>query len=62
MELLLIPLALLVVTAGYCARNMVADFRNANTAAGIWGIVSLAGPVSCLAVACIVTLLSLYYH
>ncbi len=62
MELLLLPLALLVVTVTYCTRNMVADFRSANRAAGIWGIVSLAGPISCLAVAFTAVLMSLYYH
>ena len=62
MELLLIPLALLVVTAIYCARNMIAAFRSGNRSAGTWALVSLAGPVSCLAVALTVAMLSLYYH
>ncbi|MFS2109557.1 hypothetical protein ACCC88_07715 [Sphingomonas sp. Sphisp140] len=62
MELLLIPLALLVITATYCAQKMVADFRSANRTAGLWGAVALAGPLSCLTIALTAVLLSLYYH
>jgi len=61
MEFLLIPLALLVVTATYCARNMIAAFRSGDRSAGAWALVSLAGPVSCLAVAFTAVLSSLYY-
>ncbi|NYT42662.1 hypothetical protein HZY97_17950 [Sphingomonas sp. R-74633] len=61
-EWLIASLLLLAVSAVYCARNMVADFRAANISAGIWGAVSLAGPLSCLALALTAVLLSLYYH
>jgi hypothetical protein len=62
LEWLLISLALLVVSTIYCARNMIADFRNAKTSAGIWGAVAFAGTLSALTLGLMALLLSLYYH
>lgn len=61
-EWVLISMALLVVSTVYCARNMIADFRNAKASAGIWGAVALAGTQSPLTLGVTVLLLSMYYH
>lgn len=45
---LLISLALLVCNAIYCARKMVADFKGSEPAAGIWGLLALAGALMAL--------------
>lgn len=55
-------MALLVVSASYCVRNTIRDFRRADTTSGIWGLVSLAGTLSCLALGAFILLLSLFYH
>jgi hypothetical protein len=61
-EWVLISMALLVISTVYCARNMIADFRNAKASAGIWGAVALAGTLSPLTLGFTVLLLSMYYH
>ena len=61
-EWVLISMVLLVVSTVYCARNMIADFRNAKASAGLWGAVALAGTLSPLTLGVTVLLSSIYYH
>ena len=62
LEWVVISLVLLVVSTIYCARNMIADFRNAKASAGIWGAVALAGTLSPLTLGVTVLLSSMYHH
>jgi hypothetical protein len=62
LEWVLISMVLLVVSTVYCARNVIADFRNAKASAGIWGAVALAGTLSPLTLGLTALLFSIYYH
>jgi hypothetical protein len=55
-------MVLLVVSTIYCARNMITDFRNAKSSAGIRGAVALAGTLSPLTLGLTALLFSIYYH
>ena len=45
---LLISMALLVCNAIYCSRKMFADFKGAEPAAGVWGLLALSGALMAL--------------